>query len=170
MGLENGEYFIFVKQPELAYFSLPPLTYFPKQGEIDAQVPDEYTASASGVYGLVCRYQQDLHKYYLAYIDPFKNRYAILRFQGGKGSPLTNPTWQPISGLREATQMNRIGLSCQDNQVTVTVNGSQAAQVSDPEMAQFGDGKLGMAVITYSGADPQGLKVLFDNAKFWPPD
>ncbi len=169
IGLENGAYAITVKQPSLSYLSFPPISYYPSRGEVDVRLPEGSLTPDAGAYGLVCRYQKNSGKYYMAYIAPLTAQFAIFRIDGQiEAVPLTNPPLQDLQGLKEASQPNRIGLSCQDNQVTLALNGVQQAQISDPGMAQFGEGQLGLMVSTYAAVPAGGFKVVFDNASFWP--
>lgn len=169
LGLENEAYFIQVKQPTLSYFSFPPILYYPTRAEVDVRLPGAAVDPNAGAYGLLCRYQEKPEKYYVAFIDPLMEQFAILRSVEDEDSvPLTDPVMQPLRGMKGDGQANRIGFSCQNNQVTVTLNGAQQAQVSDPQMAQFGEGRLGLMVSTFDAIPTGGFKVLFDNAKFWP--
>ncbi len=169
IGLENGAYAILVKQPSLSYLSFPPISFYPSRAEVDVRLPEGDLSADSGAYGLVCRYQKNADKYYVAYIDPLMEQFAIFRFEGNNNTvPLTNPTLQALPGLKEASQPNRLGLACQGSQVTLTLNGAQVAQISDPQMAQFGEGQLGLMVSTFERVPTGGVTVLFDNASFWP--
>lgn len=169
VGLENGAYAIQVKQPALSYLSFPPISYFSNRAEVDVYLPEGGLTENDGAYGLICRYQKNLDKYYVAYIDPLMGQFAIFRLEGNNDAiPLTNPPLQDLQGMKEASQPNRIGLACQNNQVTLTLNGVQQAQVSDPQMAQFGEGQMGLMVSTFEVVPAGGFKVLFDNASFWP--
>ena len=167
-GLENGAYAILVKQPSLSYLSFPPVTFSPGRAEVDVVLPEGSLSASSGAYGLICRYQKNAGKYYVVYIRPWTEEFAIFRVENNTPAPLTDPPLQALQGLKAAGQPNRVGLACQDNQVTLTLNGAQQAQLSDPQMAQFGAGQLGLMVSTFEQVPAGGFKVLFDNASFWP--
>jgi hypothetical protein len=169
-GQENGQYAILIKQPGLMYYAFPPITYFPGRGEADIQLPADSAANPGGAYGLVCRYQGGDKKYYEFIVDPSNNRYGVERVEGENDDPLTSPVWQKTTAFRDAAKGNRIGLGCQDNQITMTVNGVQLPSISDPQMASFGDGRLGLTAMTWTDTESSGFKVLFDNVKVWPPE
>ena len=136
---------------------------------MDVRLPEGGLSADSGAYGLICRYQENPEKYYVLYIDPLMEQFAIFRLEGETSVvPLTDPPLQDLQGLKEPSQPNRIGISCQDNQVTLSLNGSPYIGVSDPQMAQFGEGQMGLMVSTFEQVPAGGFKVLFDNASFWP--
>ncbi len=168
-GLENGAYAIQLNSPDKIYVSFPPLSYFPTRGEVDFQVPSGFDTSAAGMYGLVCRWQSDT-KHYVVFIDPFRGQYSVLRVEGEDVTALTEPGLLPADGLRKAGEKNRIGLSCQDNQVILTINAEKQTPISDPQMAHFGAGRLGLMIMTNQDIPDEGFKVLFDNAVFWPAE
>ncbi len=166
MGMENGAYAMLIKQGDDTWFSFPPVAYFPSRAEVDVLLPGTVLDPNTGLYGLICRYQENPQKYYMAYIDPLMEEAGITRMEGNKDS--VSLAWKSLEGLKDAGQPNRIGLTCQNNLITLTVNGVQKAQASDPEMAQFGDGDMALFASTYPDVPAGGFKVLFDNASFWP--
>ncbi len=168
VGWENGAYGITIKKAQVTYFSFPPINFFPIQGEVDAWAPKGDAATQRGFFGMTCRYQKESEKYYLIYIDPTKQTFLVDRMRGTEETPLTNPIWQPAKGLKADSATNRIGLTCQDNQITLTINGIAQTPIEDPEMATFGDGRMGLMAGAVAPDAAQGFKMLFDNAKFWP--
>jgi hypothetical protein len=167
---ENGTYYLTVKKPGIVYFSFPPVSYFPEKGEVEALVFNSGVNAMNGYFGMVCHYQKDTHKYYLAYVDADQNRYLVEQVIGEDEVLLSKPGWQPAHGLKDANQVNRVGLTCQDNQITLTLNETVQPTIQVPGMAKFGAGKMGLMTGTYNDAPPQDFKVVFDNAKFWPPE
>ncbi len=169
-GRENGAYFMQLNKPEMTYFSFPPIGFFPDQAEVEVNLPDLTNSSASGLYGLTCRYQQNLGKYYAAYFDPTALEYAVFQVEGQDYIPLTNPAWQPANEMNDVGQTNKIGLICRDNQIVAIINGAKQPPISVPGLAQFGEGKMGLSVVTFEEIPSQGFKVPFDNASFSPPE
>jgi hypothetical protein len=170
MKLESGGYTIQVNQARWFSFAYPPIEYFPARGAVDVLPVGTYSQSYPGTYGMICRHQASKSgdKYYFVVVDPYLGAYEVHRVEGTYNTPLLR--WQPATGLKDAAQVNRIGLSCQDDQLVLTINGTSQPPVSDPAMAQFGDGRLGFFAGTGAVLPEGGFKVLFDNASFWPPN
>jgi hypothetical protein len=166
--LENSAYAMTIKKPGMSYFSFPPVAYLPVKAEVDAQIANLDTSGKNAFFGLVCDYQRDADKYYLVYVDPIKNRYLVEQMIGDDEQVLTD-SWQTASGMKSAAQSNRIGMTCANNQITVTVNGVQQPAIQVPGMAQFGSGKMGLMTAESASSNSE-IKVVFDNAAFWPAE
>ncbi len=168
-GREGAAYFMQLNTPEMTYFSFPPIAFFPDEAEVDVKLPAASINDAPGLYGLTCHYQQETKNYYAVYFDPIALDYAIFQIEDQDFTPLTDPIWQPVDEMKEASQTNKIGLICRDGQIAAVMNGTKLPPVSVPSLTQFGDGMMGFSLVSFKEVPSQGFKVLFDNATFWPP-
>jgi len=165
---ENGAYSVTIKTGNHAFFSSPPITFYPNHAAVDARVASDLADASGGFYGLSCKQDSGLHNYYDALIDPTNQTYLVVRKQDDTLQRLTS-NWEHLSNLKPADQFNRIELVCQDNSITLTVNGSQVVNIPDSQMAQFKDGVMSLVTGDTSDVSSGSFKMLFDNAAFYPP-
>lgn len=114
--------------------------------------------SDDNAYGVICRYQNSENFYvFLISGDGF---YVIGKYQRGSAQVqyLTGDgQYQPSDAIRQGTAANEIRASCIGNELSLTVNGTPVATVTDPT---FVLGDIGLAASTFQ---PGSSVIEFDD-------
>jgi hypothetical protein len=169
VAVEGGVYAVSLTRPDINYYLMPPVSYFPEHAEVDAWVPMEYIDPGMGMFGFICRYQNQGDKFYAVVFDQAFDEYAVFHFENASAYALTDPAWLPAGGLRAPGERDRVGVTCARDQIVVSINGKVKEPVTEPGMDTFGEGPLGFLAFTTIDMPAQGYKVHFDNAAFYPP-
>lgn len=156
-GYERGEYFFELSKPDWFIWAYPGKTFDDVNVEADA-----YLASGSqeSHFGLICRHEDWKNFYYFAIsADGY---YAIFRRQDGADLEVltaggSGMTFSPA--IRTGEQTNRIVAVCQEDELSLYVNGQLLETVTDDAHRR---GDVGIGAGSGSGEDV-GLRVQFDN-------
>ena len=153
----DGQYKIEVFTPQLNVWSVngPQLT--------DAVLKvNAHTAAGSenNLYGLICRYRDDKNFYF--FVISADGYYAIGKVKEndaktGEISLLSSKVYEPSDKIVTGSAVNHVVATCLAQTLTLNVNGSQLAQVTDSD---FSAGRAGLIAGTF--ADPD-TEVRFDD-------
>ena len=118
------------------------------------------SGSSANWQSVVCRYN-DVGDFYMFCIDS-NGQYAILK--SIKWVPTMLRTATPSSRIKTGSGVtNNVRVECIGDSLTLYVNGSEVAQVSDDKLVT---GQVGFGVESTSG---EYTEVAFDNAVIWTP-
>lgn len=158
-GYEEGEYFIEVYEPNWFAWATPGRRFDDVVVEVDAR---QLSGSPTGHFGLLCRYRSSRDFYYFAITGD--GYYAILRVQDGELEVLTGAGFLPTQAVQTGGEANRIRAICQEDHLTLVVNGQELDTVIDDA---FSRGDVGLGV----GSGPDGgIRVHFDNLVVTRPE
>jgi hypothetical protein len=137
---------------------------------VDVRIPEAKTGVNYGGYGLVCNYQEKPKQYYAAMFDPVENAYAVYQYWNDQTTSLSRSSWVETKAFKGPALTNRVGLTCENNAITVIINGQDQTPIQAPDMEKLGPGKSGFIVMTWeeTSTPPEGFEVRFDNATFRP--
>jgi len=146
----DGQYQIEVLTPQLNVWS----PNGPKLGDLQAEVNAHTEAgSENNLYGLVCRYRDDKNFYFLAIsADGY---YAIGKVKEnndkkGEISLLSSKVYEHSDKILTGNAVNHLTATCQGQTLTLSANGAQLAQVTDPD---FSEGQVGLIAGTFDDPD-----------------
>jgi hypothetical protein len=148
----DGEYRIEVVTPNLNVWSVagPQLT--------DAII-DVTARTAAGpdnnLFGLICRYQDDLNFYFL--VISADSYYGIGQYRDGESTLLNSNVYEYSDKILPGPATHHLTAACIGNTLTLAVNGTQLAQATDID---FKTGKLGLIAGSFGEPD---VDVRFDN-------
>ena len=148
----DGNFRIFVNEPNFDYWSVPNLEFTNTRVEVDAV---KQSGPEINRFGLICRYQDELNFYF--FIASSDGYYAVGKIKDDQLSLIGMNEMLPSSAILAGSGLNHLRADCIDNQLTFFVNGQMVAQVSDSD---FATGDVGILAGTFN--DP-GVDVLFDN-------
>lgn len=148
----DGNFRIFVNEPNFDYWSVPNLDFSNTRIEVDAS---KQSGPEINRLGLICRYQNELNYYF--FIISSDGYYGIGKIKDDQLSLIGMEVMQPSSAILSGTGLNHLRADCVDNQLTFFVNGQLLAQVFDTD---FLTGDVGILAGTFN--EP-GVDVLFDN-------
>jgi hypothetical protein len=151
-GYQDGKYFFGLYESNW-------MAWTEAGGRLDDVVIDVEAQQASGAgdghYGVLCRYAGPGEFYYFAVTGD--GYYAILRIMDGDPQVLTGRGFVESEYVATGGQINRIRAVCQGDQLSLSINQQQVANVVDDSLRS---GSVGLA----AGTGPSGsLRVLFDN-------
>ena len=156
-GYQNGQYVIQVDQPNYDLWG----NYDDEQfGDVIINVDVNVLQSANGTggFGVMCRYV-DNENYYKLEVDE-DGYFIIYKYLGGENFALHD--WDSLSWLEGQSSL-RLTASCIGSQLTLTVNDSVIASVTDDSFSQ---GHIGLAAGVF---DDPGIVVGFDNLSVYSP-
>lgn len=167
---ENEAYSFQIAEQDYYDWAYFPVDFIPYEIQFDVQGPE---GSQDGTFGVFCHFQ-DADNYYYVEFDLHDNTYVIGQFVDADYIPLTvenssGQFWHTAEALNSPpTAINRIGVSCYLEEITLFVNDQLVDRVS---VAQpFDDpGEAAFFVYAFDFAGPQGYKVFFDNVETWQP-
>jgi len=167
---EDQAYSFQITEPDYYDWAYIPADFVPYEIWFDVQGT---SGAQDGTFGVFCQFQ-DVDNYYYVEFDLEDNSYLIGQFVNGEDIPLTPENssgqyWQSASALKSPpTSVNRIGVSCYLDFITLFVNDERVDEVS---VAQPFDqpGEAAFFVYTFDFADEDGYKVFFDNVEVWQP-
>ncbi len=144
---ENNGFRIWVNQPNFDYWSVPGLHFTDVRIEVDAVKtagPDDND------YGIICRYI-DQNNFY-GFLISSDGYYGITKRKNGEHSVISAKAMEPGSSIRTGIATNHIRADCIDSTLTLYINGSKAAEITDPEY-KIGDVGLLAGSFTQTGVD-----------------
>ena len=148
----DGNFRIFVNEPNFDYWSVPNLDFKNTRIEVD-------TVKQSGPeinrFGLICRYQDELNFYF--FIASSDGYYGVGKVKGDQLSLIGMDAMLPSSAILPGSGLNHLRADCIDNQLTFFINGQLVAQVFDSD---FPTGDVGFLAGTFNET---GVDVIFDN-------
>lgn len=167
---ENEAYSFQIAEPDYYDWTYIPADFIPYEIWFDVQGT---AGSQDGTFGVFCQLQ-DADNYYYIEFDLGDNSYVIGQFLNGEDIPLTPQNssgqyWQSTSGLKSPpTSVNRIGISCYRDSITLFINDEWVNEVS---VGQPFDqpGEAAFFVYAFDFAGENGYKVFFDNVEVWQP-
>jgi hypothetical protein len=113
------------------------------------------------LYGLICRYQDaDNFIFFVLSSDGYM---GIGRYLDGDRELLTDESLLPFEGIRPNENINLIEAYCVGENLTLTINGEQAAQAQTDWLIA---GDVGLLAGTYSEPD---VEIRFDNFSMLQP-
>jgi hypothetical protein len=167
---ENDAYSFQVTEPDFYDWAYIPVDFIPYEIWFDVQgLPGQQ----DGTFGVFCHFQ-DADNYYYAEFDLQDNSYILAQILNGEDIPLTQQNsagqfWQDTSALKSSpTSVNRIGITCYLDSVTLFINDQWVNEVS---VSQPFDkpGEAAFFVYAFNFAGENGYKVYFDNVEVWEP-
>jgi len=148
----DGVYRIYVNDTNVDYWANPGESFTDVRVEVEATKaggPDDNDL------GVICRYV-DIDNFYFGLIS--SDGYAAIgKVKDGEQVGLSSDGMDPVEGINLGTATNRIRLDCVGEALTLFVNGTQIASVTDPD---FTAGDVGPMAGTY---DLAGTDIHFDN-------
>ncbi len=154
-GYEDGEYFIDLHQSNWFAWANPGTQFDDASVTVDAYLS---SGSQDGHFGVLCRYKDEDNFYYFAIsADGY---YAIFqREDGGNLQALTGEgdgmLFSPV--IRTGGQTNNIRAVCQENDLSLYINGELLETVTDDAHSQ---GDVGLGAGSGSAGD---ARIQFDN-------
>jgi hypothetical protein len=149
---DNGQYRIFVDEPQHDYWANPGLSFTDVQVEVDATKnggPDDNDL------GLICRYQ-DTENFY-AFLISSDGFYAILKYSGGSSETLGSDSWPPSEAINQGAATNHLRADCVGDSLALYANGELLQSVSD---SAFTSGDVGLMAGTF---EEPGTDIVFDD-------
>ena len=167
---ENEAYSFQVTEPEFIDWAYFPVDFIPYEIWFDVQ---GNPGQQDGTFGVFCQYQ-DVDNHYYAEFDLQSNSYIIAQYLDGEDIPLTKQNnvgqfWYETDAFNSSpTTVNRIGVSCYLDSITLFINDQLVDQVNVPQPFDQ-PGEAAFFVYAFSYADENGYKVLFDNVETYQP-
>lgn len=148
----DGVYRIYINDVNSYYWANPGRSFTDVRVEVEATKdggPDDNSL------GLICR-SQGPQDFYFALIssDGFA---GIGKTNSGQQTLLTGDNLAPADAIHRGNSKNTIRLDCLGNSLSLLVNGTQVATVTDSD---FAEGDVGLMAGTY---DTPGTDIQFDN-------
>jgi len=165
---ENEAYSFQIAEPEYIDWAYFTVDFIPYEIWFDVQgLPGQQ----EGTFGVFCQYQ-DVDNHYYVEFDLQSNSYIIAQYLEGEDIPLTKQNdvgqfWYETDAFKSSPEdVNRIGVSCYLDSVTVFINDQLVDQVDVPQpFDQPGEGALFVYAFSYAGEN--GYKVFFDNVEIY---
>jgi hypothetical protein len=156
-GYQQGRYLIQIDASQWLVWAASGRTY----QDVDVDVNIHSEGVADNHYGVFCRYTEGEFYYFAISTDGY---FAIFRHSAeGVLQPLTGTAMSRSSLIRLDGSENRIRAVCKGKQLSLYINGEQAAQVEDATLER---GDIGMAAGTLRQG---GTIVWFDDLKVDKP-
>ncbi len=154
----SGGYRIWVNDTNSDYWANPGRSFTDVRVEVQATKiggPDDND------FGLICRYQ-NTDNFYFALVS--SDGYAgIGKTSSGGQALLTGENLESADAILQGNITNSLRFDCQGNSLTLLVNGSRIATVTDSD---FDEGDVGLIAGTYN---TPGTDILFDDFKVLRP-
>jgi len=148
----DGVYRIYVNDTNVDYWANPGESYTDVRVEVEATKvggPDDNDL------GVICRYV-DIDNFYFGLIS--SDGFAVIgKVKDGEQVGISSDGMDPVEGINLGAATNRIRLDCVGQALTLFVNGTQIASVTDSD---FAEGDVGLIAGTY---DITGTDIHFDN-------
>jgi hypothetical protein len=167
---EDKAYSFQIAEPEFIDWAYFPVDFIPYEIWFDVQgLPGQQ----DGSFGVFCQYQ-DVDNHYYAEFELQSNSYIIAQYLDGEDIALTKQNdvgqfWYETDAFKSSpTSINRIGVSCYLDSITVFINDQLVDQV---DVLQPFDqpGQAAFFVYAFSYAGENGYKVFFDNVETYQP-
>ena len=170
MKYENETYSIQIAEPEYIDWAYFPVEFIPYEIWFDVQ---GLPGLQDGTFGVFCQYQDADNHYYVEF-DLESKTYIIAQYLDGEDIPLTQQNsvgqfWYETDAFQSSPEdVNRIGISCYLDSITLFINDQLVDQVSVSQPLEQ-PGEAAFFVYTYSYAEEIGYKVFFDNVEVYQP-
>ena len=151
MDYDGGAFRIVVNALQVSFWSTPHKDFSDVRLEVDAGKiagPDENRI------GLICRYAGNQYYFFVISSDGY---YGIGFFNNGQAALLGQSEMQSSNQIKTGASINHLRADCNGDALSLYVNGSQLAQVHDPNLKH---GDVGLLAGTFSHP---GVDVIFDN-------
>ena len=166
---ENQAYSFQITEPDYYDWAYFPVSFIPYEIRFELQGLE---GPQDGTFGVFCQYQ-DEDNYYYAEFDLQDNTFLLGENLNGENIPLTPENdsggyWQSTNALNPPQSVNRLGLTCYLDRITLYINDQLVAEASVPQpFAQTGEAAF--FVYAYDFAGENSYKVFFDNVDVWEP-
>ncbi|MFL7869381.1 MAG: hypothetical protein AB8I58_11155 [Anaerolineales bacterium] len=167
---ENEAYSFQIAEPEYIDWAYFPVDFIPYEIWFDVQ---GNPGQQEGSFGVFCQYQ-DVDNHYYAEFDLQSGSYIIAQYLDGEDIPLTKQNdvgqfWYETDAFKSSPEdVNRIGVSCYLDSITVFINDQLVDQVDVPQpFDQPGNGAFFVYAFSYAGEN--GYQVFFDNVEIYQP-
>jgi hypothetical protein len=167
---ENEVYSFQITEPEYIDWAYFPVNFIPYEIWFDVQgLPGQQ----DGTFGIFCQYQ-DVDNHYYVELDLQSNSYIIAQYLSGEDIPLTKQNtvgqfWYETDAFKSSPEdVNRIGVSCYLDSITLFINDQMVDQVNVPQPFDQ-PGEAAFFVYAFSYARENGYKVFFDNVETYQP-
>jgi hypothetical protein len=166
---ENQAYSFQITEPDYYDWAYFPVSFIPYEIRFEVQGLE---GPQDGTFGVFCQYQ-DEDNYYYAEFDLQDSTYLLGENLNGENIPLTPENdsgnyWQSTNALNPPQSINRLGVTCYLDGITLYINDQLVAETSVPQpFAQTG--VAAFFVYAYDFAGENGYKVFFDNVDVWEP-
>jgi hypothetical protein len=146
----DSQYQIEVFTPQLNVWSINGPKFTDARIEVNAHTS---AGSENNLYGLICRYRDDKSFYFL--VISADGYYAIGKVkenanQVGELILLSSKVYESSDKIATGQAVNHLVATCAAQTLTLTVNGTQLSQVTDPD---FTDGQVGVIAGTFDDPD-----------------
>lgn len=165
---ENGQYGFQVLQPEKFDWAYPPIDFLATDFWFDVQgLPGEQ----NGTFGVFCQ-DQDIDNYYFVEFDLELRSYLVGVVTNGEFTYLTPENsegnhWVDTTMINpNPEQVNRIGVSCYLDLISLTINDQWVNDFNIPTPFET-SGDVSLFVYAFDFADENGYKVFFDNVEIY---
>jgi hypothetical protein len=148
----DGNFRIFVNEPNFDYWSVPNLEFKNTRIEVDAV---KQSGPEINRFGLICRYQDELNFYF--FIVSSDGYYGVGKVKGDQLSLIGMDEMLPSTAILPGSGLNHLRADCIDSQLTFYVNGQLVTNVFDSD---YSTGDVGFLAGTFN--EP-GVDVIFDN-------
>jgi hypothetical protein len=167
---ESEAYSFQITEPEYIDWAYFPVNFTPYEIWFDVQgLPGQQ----DGTFGVFCQYQ-DVDNHYYVELDLQSNSYIIAQYLNSEDIPLTKQNtvgqfWYETDAFKSSPEdVNRIGVSCYLDSITLFINNQLVDQVNVPQ-AFDQPGEAAFFVYAFSYAGENGYKVFFDNVETYQP-
>lgn len=151
-GVDGGEFTIKVFEQNYMQWSLVELSLSDAVIDVSAR---KTAGSDDNIYGVICRYKDDLNFYYLAVTSD--GYYGIGRMLNGERTLLGSDQLQPTSAVNGGTAVSHLRVTCSGSTLSLEVNG-QTLQTADD--ANLFEGQAGLFAGEFANT---GVEIRFDN-------
>lgn len=148
----DGVYRIYVNDTNVDYWANPGKSFTDVSVEVEATKaggPDDNDL------GVICRYV-DVDNFYFGLIS--SDGYAVIgKLKDGEQTGISSDGMEPAEGIKQGAATNVVRMDCVGEALTLFVNGTRIASVTDSDFAK---GDVGLMAGTY---DQTGTDIHFDN-------
>ncbi|HEY60649.1 MAG TPA: hypothetical protein G4N92_08215 [Anaerolineae bacterium] len=155
---EDGAYHIVVNEINTDYFATPYKSFSNVRIEVDAT---KISGTDDNNFGIICRYR-DEQNFYLGQIksDGF---FGIFKVKDGEYIQLGADMMQTSDLINQGDATNHLQLDCVEQNLGLTINGTQLILVQD---AEFSAGDVGLLAGAFRTS---GVHIAFDNFGVYQP-
>jgi hypothetical protein len=169
LDYEDQAYSFQVTEPAYYDWVYFPGEFIPYEIQFDARAASQ---ADDGTFGVFCQFQDEDNYYYVEF-DIAGKYYLIGQVVDGTDTDLTSPVNGPEDGpntdaLNPPTAINHIGVSCNLDSISLTINGKSVADVRVQKPFDQ-PGPAAFFVYVFEDASEKGYKVYFDNVEAHDP-
>jgi Domain of Unknown Function (DUF1080) len=147
-----------VKDKETHWELFPKQSYGQFSYQVDVWDNSDDVSAGDISEGLVFRATDDTH-FYAALVDPRTGKYAVMKWDGSKSSPLVD--WAESPAIKRKAEVNQVRVDGEGGNFTLYVNGEKLTDFKDSSYAKGGIGFIS------SNIDAPGNHIHFDNVKVY---